>query len=56
MKVLFVFGGIPPYANALLNKLADKGVEVVEVVPPKKSYNDWKGRKGDCRGWQITGL
>lgn len=43
MKVLYVFGGIPPYANALLNKLADKGVEVVVVVPPKKSTMIGKG-------------
>lgn len=43
MKVLYVFGGIPSYANALLNKLADKGVEVVVVVPPKKSAIIGKG-------------
>lgn len=36
MKVLYVFGGIPPYANALLNKLVDKGVEIVVVIPPEK--------------------
>ena len=29
MKILYVFGGIPPYANSLLNKLVDKGVEVL---------------------------
>ncbi|MEA4995445.1 MAG: glycosyltransferase, partial [Petrimonas sp.] len=45
MKVLYVFGGIPPYANALLNKLVDKGVEVVVVVPPKKSTMIGKGVK-----------
>ena len=37
MKVLFVFGGIPLYVNALLNKLADKNVEIVAVVPSKSS-------------------
>lgn len=43
MKILYVFGGIPPYANALLNKLVDKGVEVAVVVPPEKSTMIGKG-------------
>ncbi|HHT30874.1 MULTISPECIES: glycosyltransferase [Petrimonas] len=45
MKVLYVFGGIPPYANALLNKLVDKGVEIVVVIPPEKSAMIGKGVK-----------
>ena len=45
MKILYVFGGIPPYANSLLNKLVDKGVEVVVVIPHKKSTTIGKGVK-----------
>ena len=43
MKVLYVFGGIPPYANALLNKLVDKGLEIAVVIPPGKSAMIGKG-------------
>ena len=35
MKVLFTFGGMPHYLCSLLNKLQQKGVEVVVVVPRK---------------------
>ncbi|MDO5523581.1 MAG: glycosyltransferase [Bacteroidia bacterium] len=45
MKILYVFGGIPPYANSLLNKLADKGVEITAVIPPQKSTMIGKGVK-----------
>ena len=45
MKVLYVFGGIPPYADALLNKLVEKGLEVSVVIPPRKSSMIGKGVK-----------
>ncbi len=45
MKILYVFGAIPPYANSLLNKLTKKGVEIVAVVPPQKSSMIGKGVK-----------
>ena len=28
MKVLYTFGGMPHYLNAMLNKLHNKGVEI----------------------------
>ena len=31
MKVLFTFGGIPHYLNAMLNRLQAKGVEITVV-------------------------
>ncbi len=37
MKILYTFGGIPLYYDALLNKLVQKGVEVSVVIPPEKS-------------------
>lgn len=45
MKVLFVFSGIPPYMNALLNRLVDKGAEIITVIPDKKSNQLGKGVK-----------
>lgn len=45
MKILYVFGGIPPYANSLLNKLAAKEVEITVVIPHKKSSMIGKGVK-----------
>lgn len=35
MKVLFTFGGIPHYLDALLNKLQQKGVDICVVIPDK---------------------
>lgn len=37
MKILFTFGGIPHYLNALLNLMQEKGVEVV-VVKPRQGH------------------
>lgn len=45
MRVLFVFSGIPPYMNALLNKLSGKGAEVICVTPAGKSSALGKGVK-----------
>ena len=43
MKVLFVFSGIPLYMDALLQKLARKGVEVITVIPTGKSSSLGEG-------------
>lgn len=43
MKVLFVFSGIPLYMDALLQKLASKGVEVITVIPTGKSSSLGRG-------------
>lgn len=43
MKVLFVFSGIPPYANAMLNKMVEKNAEIVTVIPPGRSKVLGKG-------------
>ncbi|MCI1682366.1 MAG: glycosyltransferase [Bacteroides sp.] len=45
MKVLFTFGGIPHYLDALLERLHRKGVEVVVVVPEKGNGTIGKGVK-----------
>lgn len=45
MKVLFTFGGIPHYLNALLNKLHEKGVEITVVTPQKGNATIGKGVK-----------
>lgn len=45
MKVLFTFGGIPHYLNAMLNKLHDKGVEITVVTPQKGNATIGKGVK-----------
>lgn len=45
MKILYTFGGIPPYFDAQLNKLVQKGVDTVVVIPPKKSPVLGKGVK-----------
>ena len=31
MKVLYTFGGMPHYLNAMLNKLHNKGVEITVI-------------------------
>ena len=45
MKVLYTFGGLPPYFNAQLEKLAQKGINTVVVIPEKKSTILGKGVK-----------
>lgn len=45
MKVLFTFGGIPHYLNAMLNRLQAKGVEIT-VLSPKKG-NTTIGKRGE---------
>ncbi|MEG0037845.1 MAG: glycosyltransferase family 4 protein [Bacteroides sp.] len=45
MKVLYTFGGIPHYLDAMLNKLCAKGVEVVVVTPQKGNATIGKGVK-----------
>ena len=35
MKVLYTFGGMPHYLNAMLNKLHNKGVEITVITPQK---------------------
>lgn len=45
MKILYTFGGIPLYLDALLNRLVQKGVETVVVIPKKSSSVLGKGVK-----------
>lgn len=45
MKVLFTFGGIPHYLDAMLNKLREKGVEITVVTPQKGNATIGKGVK-----------
>ena len=45
MKVLFTFGGIPHYLNAMLNKLHAKGIEITVVTPQKGNATIGKGVK-----------
>lgn len=45
MKILYTFGGIPPYFDAQLNKLVQKGVDTVVVIPRKNSPVLGKGVK-----------
>lgn len=45
MKVLFVFSGLPPYMDALLNKISEKGVDLIAVVAAGKSALLGKGVK-----------
>ena len=45
MKVLYTFGGIPHYLDAMLNKLHNKGVEIVVVTPQKGNATIGKGVK-----------
>lgn len=45
MKILYVFGGIPPYANAMLNRLVEKNTEIVAVIPARRSKVLGKGVK-----------
>lgn len=43
MKVLFTFGGIPHYLNAMLNRLQAKGIEITVVSPQKETQRLAKG-------------
>lgn len=45
MKVLFTFGGMPHYLNAMLNKLQAKGMEITVVTPEKGNATIGKGVK-----------
>lgn len=45
MKVLYTFGGMPHYMDALLNKIVTKGVEVTVVVPSSGNATIGKGVK-----------
>lgn len=45
MKVLFTFGGIPHYLNAMLNNLQSKGMEIIVVSPQKGNTTIGKGVK-----------
>ena len=45
MKVLFTFGGIPHYLNAMLNRLQAKGIEITVVSPQKGNTTIGKGVK-----------
>lgn len=45
MKVLLTFGGIPHYLNALLEKLYNKGVDIVVVTPQKGNATIGQGVK-----------
>ena len=45
MKVLYTFGGMPHYLNAMLNKLHNKGVEITVITPQKGNATIGKGVK-----------
>lgn len=45
MKIVFLFSGIAPYMNALLNRLVEKGAEIITVIPAGKSSQLGKGVK-----------
>lgn len=45
MKVLYTFGGMPHYLNAMLNKLQAKGVDIVVITPQKGNASIGKGVK-----------
>lgn len=45
MKVLYTFGGMPHYMDALLNKIVAKGVDVTVVVPSSGNATIGKGVK-----------
>ena len=45
MKVLYTFGGMPHYMDALLNKIVTKGGEVTVVVPSSGNATIGKGVK-----------
>lgn len=43
MKVLYTFGGISHYLDALLNKQQEKGARIVTVIPEKGNATIGKG-------------
>lgn len=43
MKILYTFGGIPPYFDAQLNKQVQKGMDIVVVIPKGKGNTLGKG-------------
>ena len=45
MKVLFTFGGMPHYLNAMLEKLQTKGADITVVSPQKGNATIGKGVK-----------
>lgn len=45
MKVLFTFGGMPHYLNAMLDKLQNQGVEITVVTPQQGNAIIGKGVK-----------
>ena len=45
MKILYTFGGMPPYFNAQLEKMARKGINTVAVIPKSESTVLGKGVK-----------
>ncbi len=45
MKVLYTFGGIPHYMDAMLNKIVGKGIDVSVVVPSSGNATIGKGVK-----------
>lgn len=45
MKVMFLFGGITPYFDAIIRKLIEQEVEVTVVVPSKSTVTWGKGVK-----------
>ena len=47
MKVLFTFGGIPHYLNAMLNKIQAKGADIT-VVSPRKEIGRASCRERVC--------
>ena len=49
MKVLFTFGGIPHYLNAMLNKIQAKGADITVVSPRKGNTTVGKGVKDGRR-------
>lgn len=55
MKVMFVFGGMPHYLDALLRKITDRGVEVVVVMPQKRGATIGKGVKTvEANGYEVV--
>ena len=45
MKILFTFGGIPHYLDALLNKLSSKSLDITVVTPQSGTATIGQGVK-----------
>lgn len=57
MKVLFTFGGITHYLDALLNKLSEKGLEIVTITPQNDNVTIGKGVKlVEAKGYKNIAL